>query len=58
MASLDSITCSFAMDRDMYNQYRSIVVRNGKTVKGDLIEYMKTVVANQASNEVEKKAQD
>lgn len=57
MASQDSTTCAFPIDRDLYNQYKSIVVRKGKTVKGDLIDYMRSVIENQASNSTENKTQ-
>ena len=40
----NTVTCSFIMDKDIYNAYKSIVVRNGENVKGNLIRYMKNVV--------------
>ena len=42
--SQNIVTCSFTMDRDTYNAYKSIVVRNGENVKSNLIRYMKSVV--------------
>ena len=40
----NSVTCSFSMDRDTYNAYKSIVVKNGQNVKGNLVRYMKDVI--------------
>ena len=31
----NTVTCSFIMDRDIYNAYKSIVVMNGENVKED-----------------------
>lgn len=61
-----TITCSFVMDRDVYNAFKSIVVKNGENVKGNLIKYMKNVIKYDISNadtiaaieEVEKLKQD
>lgn len=38
------VTCSFVLDRDVYNAYKSIVTANGENVKGNLVSYMKNVV--------------
>lgn len=38
------------MDRDLYNAYKSIVVRNGDNVKGNIIRYMKDVIQYEISN--------
>ena len=38
------------MNRDLYNQYKSIIVRNGRNVKGDIVRYMQTVIASEAPN--------
>ena len=38
-----SITCSFSMDRDIYNAYKSVVAANGENVKGNLLRYMQSV---------------
>ena len=35
--STNKITCSFTVDRDIYNAYKSIVVKGGENVKGNLI---------------------
>jgi hypothetical protein len=40
----NSVTCSFTMDRDTYNAYKSVVTRNGENVKGNLVRYMKSVI--------------
>ncbi len=44
------ITCSFSMDRDLYNAYKSIVVRNGENVKSNIIKYMQTVIYQDKPN--------
>ena len=46
----NTVTCSFIMDKDIYNAYKSIVVRNGENVKGNLIRYMKNVVQYDTPN--------
>lgn len=40
----NTVTCSFSMDRDLYNAYKSIVVKNGQNVKGNLVRYMQSVI--------------
>ena len=39
----DTITCSFVMDRQIYNAFKSIVCRQGENVKGNLVKYMQSV---------------
>ncbi len=39
------VTCSFQMDRDIYNQYKSIISANGENVKGNIVRYMMNVIA-------------
>lgn len=39
-----TVTCSFTMDRDVYNAYKGVVSSNGENVKGNLINYMKSVI--------------
>lgn len=39
-----TVTCSFVMDCDVYNAFKSIVVKNGENVKDNLIKYMKNVI--------------
>ena len=50
MANSKIVTCSFQMNRDLYNQYKSIVVRNGRIVKEDIIKYMQNVIAADKPN--------
>ena len=50
MMNQNTVTCSFTMDRDVYNAYKSIVVRNGENVKGNLINYMKDVIQYEVPN--------
>ncbi|WP_249029990.1 hypothetical protein [Tannockella kyphosi] len=40
----NSITCSFTMDRAVYNAYKSIVSANGENVKGNMVRYMQNVI--------------
>lgn len=40
----DTITCSFTMDREIYNIFKSIVTRHGENVKGNLVRYMQDVI--------------
>ena len=51
MAKSEIVTCSFKMNRDLYNQYKSIVVKNGKNVKEDIINYMKNVITSDIPND-------
>ena len=46
----DTVTCSFTMDRDTYNAYKSIVVRGGENVKGNIVRYMKSVIQYETPN--------
>ncbi len=39
-----SVTCSFQMDREIYNQYKSIITANGESVKGNIVRYMMNVI--------------
>lgn len=45
-----SVTCSFSMDRDVYNAYKSIVSANGENVKGNIIRYMQSVIQSGIPN--------
>lgn len=47
---MPSVTCSFVMDRDIYNQYKSILSSEGKSVKGNLVQYMKSVIETGITN--------
>lgn len=40
----NTVTCSFSMDRDVYNAYKSIVAAHGENVKGNIVRYMQTVI--------------
>ena len=50
MNNAKSVTCSFTMDRDIYNAYKSIVARNGENVKGNIVKYMLNVIQFETSN--------
>ena len=39
-----TVTCSFTLDRNTYNAFKSIVVGNGENVKGNLVRYMQQVI--------------
>lgn len=45
-----TVTCSFVMDRDIYNAYKSIVSKNGENVKGNIIRYMQSVIKYDTPN--------
>ena len=38
------------MDRDVYNAYKSIVVRGGENVKGNIVRYMQSVIKYETPN--------
>lgn len=46
----NTVTCSFSMDRDIYNAYKSIVSKNGENVKGNIIKYMMSVIQYETPN--------
>lgn len=46
----NTVTCSFTMDRDIYNAYKSIVARSGQNVKGNIVRYMKSVIQYETPN--------
>ena len=46
----DMITCSFVMDRDVYNTFKSIVSRQGQNVKGSIVRYMQSVIQYDTPN--------
>ena len=48
--SQNTVTCSFTMDRDIYNAYKSIITRNGENVKGNIVRYMKSVIHYEVPN--------
>ena len=44
MLQSKKVTCSFTMDRELYNQYKKIVLEQGENVKGNLVRYMRKVI--------------
>lgn len=44
------ITCSFVMDRDVYNTFKSIVSKQGQNVKGNIVRYMQSVIQYDTPN--------
>ncbi len=38
------VTCSFEIDRDIYNKYKDIISKNGEDIKENLVRYMKAVI--------------
>ena len=46
----ETVTINFSMDKDIYNQYKSIVVRDGENVKGNIVRYMKSVIQYETPN--------
>ena len=40
----DTITCSFVIDRNVYNAFKSIVSSQGQNVKSNIIRYMQSVI--------------
>lgn len=50
MSTANNVTCSFVLDRDLYNAFKSIVVKNGENVKGNLVRYMQSVIEYDTPN--------
>lgn len=50
MNKSNTVTCSFTMDRDVYNAYKSIVSGNGENVKSNIIKYMMSVIRYETPN--------
>lgn len=50
MTKSKTVTCSFVMDRDTYNAYKSIVAKHGENVKGNLVRYMQNVIRYETPN--------
>lgn len=44
MKNNNTVTCSFSMDRDVYNAFKSIITGNGENVKGNIVKYMQSVI--------------
>lgn len=50
MNNNNTVTCSFSMDRELYNTYKSIVASNGENVKGNIVRYMQNVIRYETPN--------
>jgi len=50
MNTSKTVTCSFTLDRDIYNAYKGIVVKNNQNVKENLINYMLDVIKYETPN--------
>lgn len=50
MSKSNTVTCSFTMDREIYNAYKSIVCKKGENVKGNLVRYMMSVIHYETPN--------
>ncbi len=50
MKDNNTVTCSFSMDRNLYNAYKNIVAQNGENVKDNLVRYMQQVVDYEIPN--------
>ena len=50
MNKRNTVTCSFSMDREVYNAFKSIISRNGENVKGNIVRYMQNVVQYEITN--------
>lgn len=50
MNDTNTVTCSFSMDRDIYNAYKSVLARHGESVKGNIIQYMRQVISYEMPN--------
>ena len=50
MNNNNTVTCSFVMDRDTYNTFKSIISKNGENVKGNIVRYMQNVIRYETSN--------
>ena len=50
MKNNNTVTCSFSMDREIYNAFKSVITRNGENVKGNLIRYMQSVINYEIPN--------
>ena len=50
MSKSNTVTCSFTMDREIYNAYKSIVYKKGENVKGNLVRYMMSVIHYETPN--------
>lgn len=48
--STNTVTCSFVMDSDIYNTFKSIVSKHGENVKGNIVRYMQSVIKYDTPN--------
>lgn len=46
----NTVTCSFVMDRDVYNAFKGIVSKHGENVKGNIVRYMQSVIQYDTPN--------
>ena len=44
-----TVTCSFKMDRELYNTYKSVITKKAN-VKGDIIQHMINVIHSETPN--------
>ena len=45
-----SVTCSFVLDKDIYNAFKSVVNRNGENIEENIVRYVKNVILHDTSN--------
>ena len=50
MKDNNTVTCSFSMDRNLYNAYKNIVIQHGENVKDNLVRYMRQVADHEIPN--------
>ena len=46
----DTVTCSFVMDRNIYNAFKSVVSKHGQSVKESIVDYMQSVIQYDTPN--------
>ncbi len=46
----DMVTCSFVMDRNVYNTFKSVISKQGENVKGNIVKYMQSVIQYDTPN--------
>ncbi len=47
----DTVTCSFVLDREIYNQYKSAIASRGEDVKENLLKHMIYEIEHKTPNE-------
>lgn len=50
MCKSNTVTCSFTMDREVHNTYKSIISDQGENIKSNIDRYMKSVIHYETSN--------